>query len=171
MLTSASTFDVRPWLYHFSLASRITEAEKRKRKLSSAGNCRITKKGGKKNVSFGFTSYQFDAILIGNMLPSCIQIKGTAFLANPQNIFGLIVALRTGGPLLKDTQSYPDGFCNKVVGLHKRFCVEPWWSHILLVATSHDDCKHGESNVFRRCSLLTPSHMVIPGTQDGCSNP
>lgn len=33
---------------------------------------------------------------------------------------------RSGGPNLKETQSYPATFCSKVASYHKKYCIESW---------------------------------------------
>ena len=34
--------------------------------------------------------------------------------------------LRSGGPKLKSTQSYPMPFCSRIGNLHKTWCIETW---------------------------------------------
>ncbi|CAK9076947.1 Putative rhamnose biosynthetic enzyme 1 [Durusdinium trenchii] len=75
-------FGDAPFIHMFSLAARVTQADREKHQWSSDGNMKVTvnKSTGKKSVS--------------------------------------------GGPKLKDTQSYPIRFCSRIAEYFKKYCVE-----------------------------------------------
>ena len=97
-----------------SLQARITQRDREKHSWSSNGNTKVTRNQNGKitNVSFGLLWHMcsFVDFILRVML----------WVFHPEH------ALRSGGPKLKSTQSYPTKFCARVCTLHKTWCLETW---------------------------------------------
>ena len=101
---------LRPWLHILSLKARINAKDKAKHKWSSEGVTKISKK--KDNTK--------------NVFPGSNRAGLTPlnFSSGDSLLFRPTCLLRSGGPRLKETQSYPYGFCRHLVANHKKYCLE-----------------------------------------------
>lgn len=104
-----------------SLQARLTKADREEHRWSSAGNTKVTRnrQGKVTNVSFGFT-------ITSHYIVDSVGKQHDSIIFHVLQCPWVLWFPRSGGPKLKETQSYPSKFCSRVCSLHKTWCLETW---------------------------------------------